>query len=51
MTFNSPLVSSAIYRNHGRGLCSLGLYFEDGLSWGHRCGIFVRKDEDSLARQ
>lgn len=51
MTLNPSLVSSAVYCNHGRGLCSLGLHLKDGVSWGYRRGILVRKDEDSLARQ
>lgn len=52
MTLNPQLLSSDIHRNHhGRGLSSLRLYLEDGISWGHRFRIFVRKDEDSLARQ
>ena len=50
MSLILPLVSIT-YCNHGRGLNSLKLCFQDGVSWGHRFGIFVRKDEDSLARQ
>ena len=50
MTLKLPPVS-IIYRNHGRGLSSLRLYFQDGLSWRYGFGILVRKDEDSLARQ
>lgn len=50
MTLELPLVST-IHCNHGRGLSSLGLYIQNGVGWRHRFGIFVRKDEDSLARQ
>ena len=44
-------VFRAIHCNYGRCLSSLGLYLEDGVSWGHRYGIFISKDEDPFARQ
>ena len=46
-----PLLSTAIHRKHGRGRSSLGLHIQDGLRWRNLLGIFVRKDEDPLARQ
>ena len=46
-----PSLVFTTHCHHGRCLSSLRLYLQDGVSWRQRSGIFVRKDEDPLARQ